>query len=541
MADAQMPPVKKAKKEQLTLAQRQKILAKLDAGASERTLSNEFGVGKGSIGRIKANRDNLVNAADSVPTNTLKKRKHVVPKLKYEDIEKVMVEFLRMARDRGLVVTGPMLRTLALEEAEKKGIADFSASEGWLSRVKQRHDIVGKALCGEAAAVDPILVADWKSVRLPKIIKDYKESDVFNCDETGLFFLQSSNRSLNMPGDDAHGVKQDKKRLTLLLTASWMGEKEKPLMIWKSENPRALKGADKSKLPVTYRSQGKAWMTIPLFKEWIKEFDSHKHSQGRKVLLLMDNASVHRIDDAQIKRLKATQIAFFPANTTSQLQTMDAGIIQAFKLYYRQSLHSHIMHKVKDDITCNPLKDVTIALAIVWVFRAWYKVNPRTISKCFAKCGFKGTDDTGTAAVTADLPLPELAAGDTEELALSAAEMEDNNIFPPIAKAEDLFIEASDAIDAEAQRIAGQGLMVKAGLDAEEHKSDDEAEISIPTSKAVMEAVKTIQLYAMARGDEQVLSSPVDLNHYQEIVAGRRLAEQEQTQITDYYVCPETV
>ena len=244
-----MPPVKKAKKEQLTLAQRQEILAKLDAGASERTLANEFGVGKGSIGRIKANRDNLVNVARSVPTNTLKKRKQVVPKLQYEDIEKIVVEFLRMARDRGLVVTGPMLRTLALEEAKKKGIADFSVSEGWISRVKQRHDIVGKALFGEAAAVDPILVADWKTVRLPEIIKDYKESDVFNCEQTGLFFLQSSNRFLTMHGDDADGVKQDKKRITLLLTASWMGEKEKPLMIWKSENPLALKGADKSKLP----------------------------------------------------------------------------------------------------------------------------------------------------------------------------------------------------------------------------------------------------------------------------------------------------
>ena len=130
-------------------------------------------------------------------------------------------------------------------------------------------------------------------------------------------------------------------------------------------------------------------------------------------------------------------------------------------------------------------------------------MNPRTISKCFAKCGIKGTDDTGTAAVTADLPLPELAAGDTEELALSAAEMVDDNIFPPIAKAEDLFIEASAAIDAKAQSIAVQGLMVKAGLDAEEHESDDEAQIPIPTSKAVMEAVNTIQLYAMARGDEQ--------------------------------------
>ena len=57
------------------------------------------------------------------------------------------------------MVTCPMLRTLALEEAKKKGIANFSASEGCLSRVKQRHDIVGKALCGEAA-VNPILVAD---------------------------------------------------------------------------------------------------------------------------------------------------------------------------------------------------------------------------------------------------------------------------------------------------------------------------------------------------------------------------------------------
>ena len=80
--------------------------------------------------------------------------------------------------------------------------------------------------------------------------------------------------------------------------------------------------------------------------------------------------------------------------------------------------------------------------------------------------------------------------------------MDDDDIFPPIAKTEDLFIEASVAIDAEAQRIAGQGLMVKVALDAEENESDDGTQVPIPTSKAVMEAVNTIQLYAMARGNE---------------------------------------
>ena len=39
------------------------------------------------------------------------------------------------------------------------------------------------------------------------------------------------------------------------------------------------------------------------------------------MLLLMDNASVHRIDDVQMKRVKAHRSPF-PANTTSQLQPM---------------------------------------------------------------------------------------------------------------------------------------------------------------------------------------------------------------------------
>ena len=39
------------------------------------------------------------------------------------------------------------------------------------------------------------------------------------------------------------------------------GLKEKPIVIWKSENPRCLRRFDKSILPVDYYSQGKAWMT----------------------------------------------------------------------------------------------------------------------------------------------------------------------------------------------------------------------------------------------------------------------------------------
>ena len=47
----------------------------------------------------------------------------------------------------------------------------------------------------------------------------------------------------------------------------------KPLVIDKYENPRALKGASREKMPVHYVGQKKAWMTGALFEDWLRWFD----------------------------------------------------------------------------------------------------------------------------------------------------------------------------------------------------------------------------------------------------------------------------
>ena len=67
------------------------------------------------------------------------------------------------------------------------------------------------------------------------------------------------------------------------------GMKEKPIAIAKSENPRCLKGFDKSLLPVTYFSQKKAWMT----GEILRPFLLNSFHQNRSFLLLLDNAGCH--------------------------------------------------------------------------------------------------------------------------------------------------------------------------------------------------------------------------------------------------------
>ena len=168
----------------LTCEQRKTVLDMLEQpGSSFRKVAEHFGVGKSSIERIKKNRNEVRQAAEQLGS----KRKRVKVEAKYEEIEEVVLEFLRLAREQGETVTGPMLRQLAEEEARALGLEDFKASERWLSRLKDRHGISAKAVSGEAKSVNVLTVENWKE-ELREIIKGYKEEDISNTDEMGLFF-----------------------------------------------------------------------------------------------------------------------------------------------------------------------------------------------------------------------------------------------------------------------------------------------------------------------------------------------------------------
>ena len=71
--------------------------------------------------------------------------------------------------------------------AEQLKLPEFRASEGWLECFKKRHSITLKSVCGESADTDMGAVDSWKA-QLASLLKDYDPVDIFNADETGLFF-----------------------------------------------------------------------------------------------------------------------------------------------------------------------------------------------------------------------------------------------------------------------------------------------------------------------------------------------------------------
>jgi hypothetical protein len=131
---------------------------------------------------------------------------------------------------------------------------------------------------------------------------------VFNVDETGLYWKKLPNRIfIALEECYAPAFKAAKGRLTLLLGGNVSGTfRLKPMLVYHSETPCAMKGIVKTQLPVFWRSNKNAWVMQRIFSDWytsylcpaVKEFCT-KNRFPHKVLLLLDNASGHPRDLCQ--------------------------------------------------------------------------------------------------------------------------------------------------------------------------------------------------------------------------------------------------
>lgn len=90
--------------------------------------------------------------------------------------------------------------------AEELEIEDFKASDHWLENFKNRHGIKFRTEQGEAAVVNQEVVATWQETVLKEALAKYSANDIFNSDETGLFWKLMPNKTLAFKGKEATSV-----------------------------------------------------------------------------------------------------------------------------------------------------------------------------------------------------------------------------------------------------------------------------------------------------------------------------------------------
>ncbi|XP_037557867.1 tigger transposable element-derived protein 4-like [Dermacentor silvarum] len=390
----------------LDLATKVKIMKEVEErGIAKQDIARRYGIKPNTLSNFLKSKRSRLEAVEKDQFKMSRKRMRTGA---HPELEQALLIWIREARSNHLPLSGDIVAAKALSLAAMLGIENFASSDGWLTRFKQRHDLVFKSVSGERASVDQETCATWREQQLREYLSEYKPEDIFNANETALFYKMLPEKTLTFKDDDCAGGKSSKERVSVLIATNMTGrERCHLLVLGKAAKPRCFKGV--KTLPVYYASNRKAWMTSELFKDWLHKLDRKFASSNRKVLLLVDQCSAHM----NVPALSAIRVAYLPANTTSVLQPMDQGIIKNVKVLYRK----HLLERMLLCMESSMQYEVSVLSAIHMLAQAWGRVKEETIANCFRACAFSAS----VAGVGSSSPAGEADTSELDDQTLQAA------------------------------------------------------------------------------------------------------------------------
>ena len=174
-------------KRNFPLWKKYEIVTRFNSGKTKNLsqLANEFEIPRSSLQPISYNKDRVIYEFEARHNAEIKrKRKH-----NFDKVNELLIKWFRCAKDEKIPVSGEMLLLKAQEFA---CACKYDNSEkldiNWVNRWKIREEVVCKTLHGEAESVDQDGVNEWQSYRLPTLLKEFQPEQIFNTDETVLFY-----------------------------------------------------------------------------------------------------------------------------------------------------------------------------------------------------------------------------------------------------------------------------------------------------------------------------------------------------------------
>ncbi|KAM7301103.1 tigger transposable element-derived protein 4-like [Ixodes scapularis] len=498
------PPVApKKRRSTMTLQKKAAILKLLDNGRKQADVAKEFQLPKQTLSDYVKNKEKILSALEHSHNKHQKNDR----KGEHPVLEEALQLWLKGVLSKNLPVSGDALKQKAETLALKMDIENFKFTDGWLRGFKKRHGILFKKVCGESGAVDQTTVADYRLNKLKALLQKFAPEDVFNCDETGLFFKMLPDRSLCFDGDSCKGGKNSKDRITVMVGANAVGTEKLPLLIiGKAKNPRCFKGMKKlsvgdkevqlvvvgstsdsrsfkhtGQVAVWYSSNTKAWITHLLFEDYLRRLDRVFEHQKRRVVIFVDNCGAH----GAVDNLKAIRLEFLPPNTTSVLQPMDQGIIQNVKVHYRARL-------LRRTVLCldnGKRYAVDLHAAVKMLTDAWIAVRPSTIANCFNHAGFCASVESLADNASLDHQEAEdiAAAADVDESLF--ADLRDSGMDIPDAATFSAFADLDSNLELCAELTDEEIVRQVLGQPEEDSDSDDNDHHAQPSTADITSAL----------------------------------------------------
>ncbi|CAB5385413.1 unnamed protein product [Rhizophagus irregularis] len=115
---------------------------------------------------------------------------------KWPQLEKALGLWVDNALNTKQDIDGNILKTKAAFFAERFSIEDFYQSEGWLGGFKKRYGLRQFKKQGEASSAPSVESIENDRLALQQFLRSYNPEDIWNGDETGLFWKMELSRVL---------------------------------------------------------------------------------------------------------------------------------------------------------------------------------------------------------------------------------------------------------------------------------------------------------------------------------------------------------
>ena len=150
-------------------------------------------VDRTTINKIWQNREKWLAVLPNLQiSNTFKQRSVQFPLL-----DKAMQIWTSQVVAAGVPLTDMILQQKGLEFAQKLNIEnEVKCANGWIYRFKQRNGLQQIRFSGEANSA-PLETLSEERLKLQILLSRYNKEDIYNADETGLFFRMEPNQTLS--------------------------------------------------------------------------------------------------------------------------------------------------------------------------------------------------------------------------------------------------------------------------------------------------------------------------------------------------------
>ena len=267
--------------------------------------------------------------------------------------------------------------------AKQFGHPDWQGYGSFIHQWIKRYGIVNRATSGSKESAAPLEELEtWKETVLLPTLSRYSPNDIYNGDETALFY-KCLQVSYCFNGDKPAGSAKCKDRLTLLMITNMDGSDHRKLaVIGKAKTPQCLAKKYKMQvqdMAVDWYASKNAWMTGDIHHKVMTKFNDEMRKSNRHILYVCDNASSH-----QVREYSHIKFLMLPPNATSIMQPIDQGIILSTKRRYKKKLAERYLVCVENNKDANSLlKSPDIVVATNMIAASWRETSATIIHVIF--------------------------------------------------------------------------------------------------------------------------------------------------------------